>query len=114
MNEYGFKPPEPTPHYEGTAEVWVDGTKSFDAIVRLTGCIEATGITSFGGTQCLESVNSWDGRLVGTEQRDRFRLVGKSFELKLPNGRSGTAVLRPRAHTWFLGTGDPPFDFSVV
>jgi hypothetical protein len=80
MSEYRFKPPEPTPHYEGPAEVWVDGTKWFDATVRLTGYIEATGITSFGGKQCLESVSSWDGRLFGIEQRDRFRLVGKNFE----------------------------------
>ncbi len=103
---------EPRSQYDGPAEVWFDGAKQFNASVLLTGYVEVTEVTTSGGTERLEGVTSWDGRLVGVSQRDRFRLMQKKFELKLPNGRRGRAVLRPRAHTWLLGMGEPPFEVA--
>jgi hypothetical protein len=100
---------EPRSHYDGFAEVWLDGVKKFDASVLLTGYVEVTEVTTFSGTERSEGDTSWDGRLIDLSQRGRFSLVQKEFELRLPNGRRGTAVLRPRAHTFLLGTGEPPF-----
>jgi hypothetical protein len=99
---------EPRSHYNGAAEVWAGGIKRFDATVQLTGYVDVTEITTFGGKEVLDGVTSWDGHFVGANQNDLFGLTGENFDLKLTNGQTGGAVLLSGTH--IQGVRETPFD----
>jgi hypothetical protein len=99
---------EETGHYNGPAEVWVGEVKRFDVSVRLKGYVDVTMATSFGGTERVEGLRSWDGQFNGLAQGDMMDLAPANFELRLPDGRTGEAVLR-RSGPHFTGTGRAPF-----
>ncbi len=99
---------EPRSRYDGPAEIWVSDAKRFDADVSLTGYVDVTEITTFGGTETLDGVTSWDGRINSLSEGDYFALVGQVFELKLPSGRTGKAVL-PQSGPYLRGSGVAPF-----
>jgi hypothetical protein len=98
-------------HYKGPAEVWVDGAQQFEAEVRLTKREVVEDVQTLAGTESVLAGATWDGRFHGlaTEGLRRLHALGE-FELKLPDGSVGRAVLpNGRDLTYLNGVGDPPF-----
>ena len=98
-------------HHKGSAEVWVDGTQQFEAEVRLTKRDIVEDVQTLAGTESVLAETTWDGRFHGlaTEGLRRLHALGE-FELKLPDGSVGRAVLpNGRDLTYLHGVGDPPF-----
>jgi hypothetical protein len=55
-------------------------TKRFDATERLTGYVDATEITTFGGKEVLDGVTSRDGHFADSSQSELFGLTGENFD----------------------------------
>ena len=99
-------------HYRGTVEVWVDGAKRIDADAHLTKREVVDQVETLGGTGTVRGGASWDGRFHGLAKEDLRPLlvVGGGFELRLPDGSVGQAVLpNDRDLSYLLGLGDAPF-----
>ncbi len=98
-------------HYKGPVEVWANGTLQFESEVRLTKSEVVEDVETFGGTQSVPFRTSWDGRFRGlaTDDLRPLHVLGE-FELRLPDGSVGRAVLpNGRDLTFLDGLGDPPF-----
>jgi hypothetical protein len=98
-------------HYKGPAEVWVDGVQQFDADLRLTKREVVEDVETLGGIESVLVGTKWDGRFRGLPEKNLRRLqVTGEFELKLPDERTGRAVLpNDRDLSYLDGLGDPPF-----
>ena len=98
-------------HYKGPAEVWVDGAQQFEADVRLTKREVVEDVETLGGIESVLAGTKWDGRFRGLAEENlrRLQVVGE-FELRLPDDRTGRAVLpNGRDLAYLDGFGDPPF-----
>ena len=99
-------------HYRGTVEVWVDGAKRIEADAHLTKREVVDEVETLGGTGSVRGVASWDGRLHGLAKEDLrpLQVVDGGFELRLPDGSVGQAVLpNGRDLSYLQGLGDAPF-----
>lgn len=99
-------------HYQGFVEVWVDGARQFEAGVRLTKHESIEEIETLGGTDFVPLSTTWDGRFRGLTKEDLrpLQTVDGGFELRLPDGSAGRAVLpNDRDLAYLAGLGDPPF-----
>ena len=98
-------------HYKGPVEVWADGAQRFEAEIHLTRRETVEEIQTLRGTESVVSPTTWDGRFRGVAQADlRGLQVDREFELKLPDGSVGQAVLpNGRDLAYLQGLGDPPF-----
>jgi hypothetical protein len=98
-------------HYKGPAEVWVDGTQQFEADVRLTKREVVEDVQMLAGTESVLAGTRWDGRFRGlAEENLRALHVAGEFELRLPDDRTGRAMLpNGRDLAYLDGLGDPPF-----
>ena len=98
-------------HHKGTVEIGVEGAFQFEADVRLTKREIVEDVETLAGTQSVLAGTTWDGRFRGVaeEHLRRLQVVGE-FELKLPDDRTGVAVLpNGRDLSYLQGLGDPPF-----
>jgi hypothetical protein len=98
-------------HHKGPVEVWVDGAQRFEAEVRLTRRESVEEVQTLRGTESVVSPTTWDGRFRGVGQDELRRLQADGgFELRLPDGSVGRAVLpNGRDLAYLHGLGDPPF-----
>jgi hypothetical protein len=98
-------------HYKGPVEVWVDGAQQFEADVHLTKRESVEEFETLGGSESVPLSTTWDGRFHGLAQEDlRTLLAVGEFELRLPDGRTGRAVLpNGRDLAYLQGLGEPPF-----
>jgi len=99
-------------HYRGTVEVWVDGAKRIEADAHLTKRQVVDQVETLGGTGTVRGGASWDGRLHGLAKEDLrpLQVVDGGFELRLPDGSVGQAVLpNGRDLSYLQGLGDAPF-----
>ncbi len=98
-------------HHKGTVEIWVEGALQFEADVRLTKREIVEDVETLAGTQSVLAGTTWHGRFRGVaeEHLRRLQVVGE-FELRLPDDRTGLAVLpNGRDLSYLQGFGDPPF-----
>ena len=98
-------------HYKGPLEVWVDGAHKSEADVHLTKRQSVEEFETLVGIESVVLSTTWDGRFHGLAQEDMrgLQAVGE-FELRLPDGRTGHAVLpNGRDLAYLQGLGDPPF-----
>jgi hypothetical protein len=99
-------------HYRGTVEVWVDGTKRIEADAHLTTREVVDEVETLGGAGTVRGGASWDGRFHGLAKEDLrpLQVVKGGFQLKLPDGSVGQAVLpNDRDLSYLQGLGDAPF-----
>ena len=98
-------------NYKGPVEVWVDGAQKFEADVHLTKRQSVEETQTLVGTESVVLSTAWDGRFHGLAQEDlRTLLAVGEFELRLPDGRTGRAVLpNGRDLAYLQGLGEPPF-----
>ncbi len=98
-------------HYKGPVEVWVDGAQRFEADVHLTKRESVEEFETLGGSESVPLPTTWAGRFHGLAQQDMrgLQAVGE-FELRLPDGRTGHAVLpNGRDLAYLQGLGEAPF-----
>jgi hypothetical protein len=98
-------------HYKGPVEVWVDGAQRFEADVHLTKRESVEEFETLGGSESVPLSTTWDGRFHGLAQEDMrgLQAVGE-FELRLPDGRTGHAVLpNGRDLAYLQGLAEAPF-----
>ena len=98
-------------HYKGPVEVWVDGAQRFEADVHLTKRESVEEFETLGGSESVPLSTTWDGRFHGLAQEDLrgLQAVGE-FELRLPDGRTGHAVLpNGRDLAYLQGLAEAPF-----
>ena len=99
-------------HYRGTVEVWVDGAKRIEADAHLTKREVVEQVEKLGGIATVGSGASWDGRFHGLAKEDLrpLQVVDGGFQLRLPDGSVGQAVLpNGRDLSYLQGLGDAPF-----
>lgn len=99
-------------HYQGSVEVWVDGSRHIEAQVRLTKRERMDEIQTLAGTETVALQTIWEGRFRGLtqEQLRPLQVSDGGFELRLPDGSVGLAVLpNDRDLAYLQGLGDPPF-----
>jgi hypothetical protein len=92
-------------------EVWVDGAQRFEADVHLTKRESVEEFETLGGSESVPLSTTWDGRFHGLAQEDMrgLQAVGE-FELRLPDGRTGHAVLpNGRDLAYLQGLAEAPF-----
>jgi hypothetical protein len=95
--------------YTGSAELWVDGAKSRDVAVELTGYVEVIEVRTVGAVIRMDGVTSWDGYLNGLSEHEQRRLVGKRLELRLDSGEIGRGLLKADRDGYLSGYGVTPF-----
>jgi hypothetical protein len=98
-------------NYGGLVEIWMDGSKRFEADIRLTKHEIVEDIDTLAGTETVLAGTVWDGRFRGATENDLRALhVAGEFELRLDTGSVGSAVLpNGRDLAYLQGLGDPPF-----
>jgi hypothetical protein len=98
-------------NYGGPVGIWVDGTKQFEADIRLTKHEIVEDIDTLAGTESVLAGTAWDGRFRGATEKDlRALQAGGEFEVRLESGSVGVAVLpNGRDLAYLQGLGDPPF-----
>jgi hypothetical protein len=96
--------------YEGSAVIAVEGSeRQFDVEVQLTGYVDVIKITTNGGVRYADGSRSWDGYITsGLSEADAIGLASDRLEIRLPDGRSGGAVL-PHADNYLRGFRAAPF-----
>jgi hypothetical protein len=89
----------------------MDGSKRFEADIRLTKHEIVEDIDTLAGTETVLAGTAWDGRFRGATENDlRALQVAGEFELRLDTGSVGSAVLpNGRDLAYLRGLGDPPF-----
>jgi hypothetical protein len=98
-------------HYKGPVEAWVDDDRRFEGEIHLTRRESVEETETLRGIESVVVPATWDGRFRGVAQEDLRRLqVDREFELRLPDGSVGQAVLpNGRDLAYLQGLGDPPF-----
>jgi hypothetical protein len=95
--------------YTGSAELWVDGIKSRNIAVELTGYVEVVEVRTVGAVTRMDGVTSWDGYINGLSEHEQHRLVGKRLELRLDSGEIGGGLLKTDGDGYLSGYGITPF-----
>jgi hypothetical protein len=99
-------------HYRGTVEVWVDDAKRIEADAHLTKREVVDQVETLGGAETVRGEALWDGRFHGLAKEDLrpLQVVDGGFQLRLPDGSVGQAVLpNGRDLAYLQGLGDAPF-----
>ncbi|HWT82677.1 MAG TPA: hypothetical protein VN648_28180, partial [Candidatus Methylomirabilis sp.] len=94
-------------------EVWVDGAKRIEADAHLTKREVVDQVETLGGTGTVGGGASWDGRFHGLAKEDLrpLQVEARGFELRLPDGSVGQAVLPNGRNLFYLqGLGDAPLE----
>lgn len=99
---------EPRSRFDGTVKITVED-ESFAVRAALTEFVTVENIVTFGGPIRFESVKSWSGYITELSKTTLFKLAGKKFQIELPNGKSGEAVLRHIQTGQIEGIGLAPF-----
>lgn len=103
---------EPRGTYTGPAELWAGDSKVADVMVSLSGYVQVAHIKTIDREADKDNTVSWDGVLLdGLSQAEQTGLFGQHVELRLGNGKVGSAVFAGNDGS-ISGLRWPPF--SIV
>jgi hypothetical protein len=93
--------------YNGPVEIWVEGTKWFDAHGALGAYADFADIA--GSDQRFIGRLSWKGHLAELSRAELSSLAGVTSEVRFPDGRTGEAVMEDKTDGRVQGLSEAPF-----